>query len=95
MAAAKVNPVCRSAGGKRGFCSEEGQFRDEMENASRCLTPSSICPLTWANQLDLGEERSSGVAHSTIDSEQSHNWPVKRKGAGSAWLCRGATASRV
>lgn len=38
-AAAKVNPVCRSAGGKRGSCGEEGQFRDVVEGASRCLTP--------------------------------------------------------
>ncbi len=43
-AAAKVNPVCRSVGGKRGSCTEEGQFRDEVEGASRCLTPSSLSP---------------------------------------------------
>lgn len=42
--------------------------------------PPHICPLTWANQLDLGGERGSGVARSAIDSQQSHNWPVKRKG---------------
>lgn len=59
------------------------------------LSEPHICPLTWASQLDLGEERSSGVARSAIDSQQSHNWPVKRKGLGSAWLCRGANASSV
>lgn len=42
--AAKVNPVYGSTGGKRGSCSEEGRFRNEVEGASRCLTPSSLSP---------------------------------------------------
>ncbi|TNN83102.1 hypothetical protein EYF80_006709 [Liparis tanakae] len=55
-----------------------------------------ICPLTWANQLDLGEEKSSGVAHIAIDSQQSHNWPVERKGwGGGEWQLTVQSHSQV
>lgn len=36
--AAKVNSACKSASGKMGSCSKEGQFRNELETTSRCLT---------------------------------------------------------
>ena len=57
-----------------------GAWKVVVEGAQRCLTPSlaHVYPLTSANQLDLPEEERLGVArHSTIDSQQSHNWPVK------------------
>lgn len=59
------------------------------------LSQPCIYPLTWTNQLDLAEERSSRVPYSAIDSKQPHNWPVKRNGLGGAWLRWGATANSI
>lgn len=39
MAATKVNPVCRMLWLKGALLSEEGQFRVEVEGASKVLDP--------------------------------------------------------